>query len=149
MVSMDVKRHVCLLPSPTACCHFIKVCQWQTSELPRQELWPCSICVPQWGSDWLHKQHRITIIIRNSYIAPNPARLAQSTSQFKTRMDIRINTWNIHTPDRSNVNSKAQTNMHTSRNNQRNPDMQCSDTWTMETSYDCKSNANTQKEHSI
>ena len=32
------------------------------------------------------------IIIRNSYIAPNPTRLAQSTSQFKTRMDIRINT---------------------------------------------------------
>ena len=34
----------------------------------------------------------------NSYITPNPARLAQSTSQFKTRMDIRINTWNMHTP---------------------------------------------------
>ena len=30
--------------------------------------------------------------IRNSYIAPNLTRLAQSTSQFKTRMDIRINT---------------------------------------------------------
>ena len=26
---------------------------------------------------------------------PNPTRLAQSTSQFKTRMDIRISTWNI------------------------------------------------------
>ena len=34
----------------------------------------------------------IIIIICNSYIAPNPIRLAQSTSQFKTRMDIRINT---------------------------------------------------------
>ena len=34
----------------------------------------------------------IIIIIRNSYIAPNPTRLAQSTSQFKIRMDIRINT---------------------------------------------------------
>ena len=55
-----------------------------------------------------------------------PTRLAQSTSQFKTRMgDIRISTWNM----RSNVNSKAQANMHTSRNNQCNPDMQCSNTW--------------------
>ena len=35
----------------------------------------------------------------NSYIALNPTWLAQSTSQFKTRMDIRINTWNMHTPD--------------------------------------------------
>ena len=33
----------------------------------------------------------LIIIIRNSNIPPNPARLAQSTSQFKTRMDIRIN----------------------------------------------------------
>ena len=41
----------------------------------------------------------IIIIIRNSYIAPNPIWLAQSTSQFKTRMDIKINTWNMHTPD--------------------------------------------------
>ena len=41
----------------------------------------------------------IILIIRNSYIAPNPTWLAQSTSQFKTRMDIRINTWNMHTPD--------------------------------------------------
>ena len=32
------------------------------------------------------------MIIRNSYIAPNPTRLAQSSSQFKTRMDVRINT---------------------------------------------------------
>ena len=39
------------------------------------------------------------IIIRNSYIAPNPTRLAQSTLQFKARLDIRINTWNMHTPD--------------------------------------------------
>ena len=41
---------------------------------------------------------------------------------------------------RSNVNSKAQANMHTSWNNQCNPDMQCSNTWTMETSHDWKSN---------
>ena len=41
---------------------------------------------------------------------------------------------------RSNVNSKAQANMHTSRNNQCNLDMQCSNTWTMETCHDCKSN---------
>ena len=40
---------------------------------------------------------------------------------------------------RSNVNSKAQANMHTSRNNQCNPDMQSSNTWTMETSHDWKS----------
>ena len=32
------------------------------------------------------------IIIRNTYIAPNPTRLAQNASQFKTRMEIRINT---------------------------------------------------------
>ena len=38
------------------------------------------------------RHKRLIIIIRNSYIAPNPTRLAQSTSQFKTRMDIRINT---------------------------------------------------------
>ena len=42
---------------------------------------------------------------------------------------------------RSNVNSKVQANMHTSRNNQCKPDMLCSNTWTMETSHDCKSNA--------
>ena len=41
----------------------------------------------------------IIIIICNSYIAPNPAWRAQSTSQFRTRMDIRIKTWNMHTPD--------------------------------------------------
>ena len=46
---------------------------------------------------------------------------------------------------RSNVNSKAQANMHTSRNNQCNPDMQCSNTWTIETSHDCKSNTETNK----
>ena len=38
------------------------------------------------------EREAIIIIIRNSYISPNPNRLAQSTSQFKTRMDIRINT---------------------------------------------------------
>ena len=41
----------------------------------------------------------IIIIICNSYIPPNPTRLAQSTSQFKTRMDIGIGTGNLHTPD--------------------------------------------------
>ena len=47
------------------------------------------------------------IIIRNSYIyAPNPTRLAQSTSQFKTRMDIRIKTWNMHTPDSPSPTAK-------------------------------------------
>ena len=90
----------------------------------------------------------IIIIIRNSYVAPNPTWLAQSNSQFKTRMEIRSNTWNMHTPDdvwRSNVNSKVQANMHTSRNNQYNPDKQCSNTWTMETSHDCKSNTKSNK----
>ena len=43
----------------------------------------------QW--DWSGAVELI-IIICNSYIAPNPTRLAQSTSQFKTRMDFRINT---------------------------------------------------------
>ena len=47
---------------------------------------------------------------------------------------------------RSNVNSKhAQANMHTSWNNQCNPDMQCSNTWTIETSQDCKSNTKSNK----
>ena len=46
---------------------------------------------------------------------------------------------------RSNVNSKAQANMHTSRNNQCNPDMQCSNTWTIEISHDCKSNTESNK----
>jgi len=41
---------------------------------------------------------------------------------------------------RSNANSKVQANMHTSRNNQCNPDTQYSNTWTMHTSHDCKSN---------
>ena len=50
---------------------------------------------------WLRISHFyfLIIIIRNSYIAPNPTRLTQSTLQFKTRMDIRTNTWNMHTPD--------------------------------------------------
>ena len=39
------------------------------------------------------------IIIRNIYIAPNPTRLAQSTSQFKTRMNITVKACNMHTPD--------------------------------------------------
>jgi len=46
---------------------------------------------------------------------------------------------------RSNVNSKVQANMHTSWNNQCNPDMQCSNTWTIETSKDCKSNTRSNK----
>ena len=41
----------------------------------------------------------IIIIISNTYIVPNPSIIAQSTSQFKTRMNIRINTSNMHTPD--------------------------------------------------
>ena len=41
----------------------------------------------------------LIIIISNTYIAPNPNRPAQSSSHFKTRMNIRINTWNMHTPD--------------------------------------------------
>ena len=40
-----------------------------------------------------------TIIICKTYTAPNPTWLAQSTSQFKTRMNIIIKTWNMHTPD--------------------------------------------------
>ena len=63
-------------------------------------------------------------------------RLAQSTSHFKTGMDIRISTWNMQ----SNANSKVQANMHTSRNNYCSRDMKCSDTWIMDTCPDCKSN---------
>ena len=96
----------------------------------------------QWGlnSD-ISLYKLIIIIICNSYIAPNPTRLAQSTSQFKTRMDMSMNQYMKHAyTRRSNVNSKAQANMHTSRNHQCDPDMQCSSTRTMETSHDCKSN---------
>ena len=89
-------------------------------------------------AQWENGNHTIIIIIiRNSYIAPNPTRLTQSTSQFKTRMDIRINTCIHQTIQRQ---QQAQANMHTSRNNKCNPDMQCSNTRTMETSHDCKSN---------
>ena len=35
---------------------------------------------------------KMIIIIHNTYIAPNPTRLAQSTSQFKTRSIITIKT---------------------------------------------------------
>ena len=85
------------------------------------------------------------IITRNSYIAPNQTRLAQSTSHFKTRMNIRINTWNACTHQRTQCQQQSTckgVHMHTSRNNQwqRNPDMQPSNTWTMDTSHDCKSN---------
>ena len=38
------------------------------------------------------KPKHLIIIIRNTYIALNPTRLAQSPLQFKTRMNIRINT---------------------------------------------------------
>ena len=60
-------------------------------------------------------------------------RLAQSNSQFKTRMNIRINTSNMHTPDDPTPTEKRR---HTSRNNQCNPDMQWSNAWTMDTSHD-------------
>ena len=39
------------------------------------------------------------IIICNIYIAPNPTRLAQSISQFKSGSNITIKTWDMHTPD--------------------------------------------------
>ena len=84
------------------------------------------------------------IIIRNSYIAPNPTRLAQSTSQFKTRMDQNQYMKHAYTR-RSAVNSKVQANMRTSWNHQCNPDMQCSNTWAIETSHDCKSNPKSNK----
>ena len=66
----------------------------------------------------------LILILCNICIAPNPTRLVQSTSQFKTRMIC------TH-PGTINA----------TRNNQCNPDMQCSNTWTMDTSQDCKSNA--------
>ena len=46
------------------------------------------------------------IIIRNIYIAPNPTRLGQSSSQFKTRMNITIKTWDMHTPDNPTLTAK-------------------------------------------
>ena len=49
----------------------------------------------------------IIIIIRNTYIAPYRTRLAQSTSQFKTRMIVRINTRNMHTRDDSSASQNA------------------------------------------
>ena len=49
----------------------------------------------------------LIIIICNTYIAPNPSQPAQSTLQFKTRMNIRINTWNMHTPDDPKPTAKS------------------------------------------
>ena len=54
----------------------------------------------------------IIIIMRNTYIAPNPTRLAQSTSQFKARMNIRINTWNMHTQTIQRQQQSAGKNAH-------------------------------------
>ena len=44
------------------------------------------------------------IIICNIYITPNRTRLAKKTSQFTTRMNIRINTWNM--PDNPTPTAK-------------------------------------------
>ena len=52
------------------------------------------------------KSNTIIVIIHNTYIEPNPTRLAQSTSQFKTRMNITIKTWNMHTPDNPTPTAK-------------------------------------------
>ena len=59
----------------------------------------CTVTHTQTGMFTNTHTHKKTIIISNIYIAPNPKRLAQSTSQFKTRMNITIKTWNMHTPD--------------------------------------------------
>ena len=83
------------------------------------------------------KPKHLIIIIRNTYIALNPTRLAQSPLQFKTRMDIRINTWNRHTPDDPTPTAKRrQTCTHPGTISATHT----SNTWTMDTSHDCKSN---------
>ena len=51
----------------------------------------------------------------------HPARLTQSSSQFKTRMNIRISTWNTHTPDDPTSTAKCrQTCTHPPKANQVN-----------------------------
>ena len=71
--------------------------------------------VPSVHSDRCHitEAGSFIIIIRNTYIAPNPTRLAQSTSQFKTRINARISTWNTHTPgDPTPTAKRRQTCIH-------------------------------------
>ena len=75
-------------------------------------------------------------------MAPNPTRLAQKHFTIQSKNGHQNQYMKQAYTRRSNVISKAQANMHTSRNNQCNPDMQCSNTWTMETSHDCKLNTN-------
>ena len=82
----------------------------------------------------------LLIIIRNSYIAPNQTRLAQSNSHFQNKNGHQNQYMKYAYTRRSNANSKARANMHTSWKNQCSPDMQCSNTWTRETSHDWKSN---------
>ena len=86
------------------------------------------------------------IIIHNSYIVPNPTRLAQSTSQFRTRMDIRINTWNMYTLDDPTSTAKPrQTCTHPGTISATQTCMQCSNTWTIEISHNCKSDTKSNK----
>ena len=80
-------------------CVFVSVCVcvWGVCDMCP---WVCGChIVSEWCTLFIKNVQNEIIIIRNSYIAPNPTWLAHSTSQFKTRMDIRINTWNMHTPD--------------------------------------------------
>ena len=100
---------------------------------------------PSWAGRPNVPSGLIIIIIRNSYIAPNPTWLAQSTSQFQNKNGHQNQYMKHAYTRRSNVNSKAQANMHTSWNHQCNPDMQGSNTWTMDTSHDCKSNTKSNK----
>ena len=76
--------------------------------------------------------------MRNTYIAPNATRLAQSTySQVKARMNIRISTWNMHTLDDPTPTAKRrQTCTHPGTIST----TQTCNAWTMDTSHDCKSN---------
>ena len=84
---------------------------------------------------WLHVRippNHVIIIIRNTYTAIQPDWLKALTIQSKNGHQ---NQYMKHAyTRRSNANSKAQANMHTSRKNQCNPDMQYSNTWTMDTS---------------
>ena len=101
---------LCLGLCTFLCCHaalscnqFILRIEWLMSRRSSHAVYLltgwCYCWLRTWAWFYSHTITRIIIIIHSTSIAPNPTRLAQSTSQFKTRMNIRINTWNMHTPD--------------------------------------------------
>ena len=61
-------------------------------------------------------------------------------------MDIRINTWNMHTPDDPTPTAKRrQTCTHPGTISATQTCMQCSNAWTMEISHNCKSDTKSNK----